>query len=92
MLHAMHRAHILPPLLVQLVELLIKDTLLLKVVVRLVQIQRRPRVLDRIVRVRLDVLAEHKPREEAQRQPPLPRFQEVQIDRIDHLLRRHKDI
>uniref|UniRef100_A0A182IMQ3 Uncharacterized protein n=1 Tax=Anopheles atroparvus TaxID=41427 RepID=A0A182IMQ3_ANOAO len=57
----------------------------------LVQLQRRPRVLDRVVRLRLDLGAEKLPGEKAQRHHAMVR-QVEQVHRIDDLLRRHDDV
>ena len=65
---------------------------LLEADVRLVEAQRRERVLDRVVRLGLDVLLEDEPGEEAEREPPLPRVDKVQVDRVDDLFGRDEDV
>lgn len=55
--------------------------------VGLVEPQRRVRVLDRVVRLRLDVLAKDEPRQEPERETTVARTQKIQIDRVDHLVR-----
>lgn len=56
------------------------------------QRERGARVLDRVVRLLLDRLVQHKPREEAQREAPLPLDAEVDVDRVEHLLWRDEDV
>jgi hypothetical protein len=56
-----HVTHVLLPSTIQLLQLVIKHPSFLERVVCLVQFQCRPRILDGIVCLRLDVLSEDEP-------------------------------
>ena len=79
-------------LLVQLFELLVENPFRLELVIGIVESKCAPGVLDRVVRVRLDVLAKHEPRKKAERQPALPSLEEVQVHGVNDLLRWDKDV
>lgn len=80
------------PLSIELVQFFIDDPLFLEIFVRLIKHQSRSRVLDRVVRVGLDVLVKHKPRKETKRKTTLTLSQEVKIYRVVHLLWRDVDV
>jgi len=82
----------LGPLSINLVQLFVENTLLLKVLESLVELQSRARVLDRVVRICLNVLVKHKPGEETKRKATLAFSQKVKIHRIYHLLWRDVDV
>lgn len=64
----------------------------LKVFVGLIKHKSRVRVLDRVVRVSLDVLVKYKPRKETKRKATLTLSQEVKIYRVIHLLGGNVDV
>jgi len=53
--------HMFAPLPVKLIQLFVKNPLFLEVLISLVKHQSRAGVLDRVVRIRLNVLVEYKP-------------------------------
>ena len=63
------KTYVLPPLAVELLELLIERAFILELQMDLIQLERGQSVLDRVVGIRLDVLVEHEPGQEAERQP-----------------------
>jgi hypothetical protein len=77
--------YVFAPLSVELVQLVVKNTLFFELLVGLVKHQRRTRVLDRVMGIGLNVLAKYKPRKETERKATLTLSQEVQVDRIYHL-------
>ena len=58
--------YVLLPSTIQLLQLVVKHAAFLELVIRLVQSQRRPCVLDRVVRFCLDVLSEDEPGEKTE--------------------------
>ena len=58
--------NVLSTFTIELLQFLIKDSLLFEFLERLVQPESRPRIFDRIVRIRLDILPQNVPRQEAQ--------------------------
>lgn len=79
-------------LAVHVLERVLPRPLGLEALVVLVQLQRRPGVLDRVVRVGLDRRVEHGVGEEPQRELALPRGEVVDVDRVDDLVRRDVDV
>jgi hypothetical protein len=63
--------YVFAPLSVELVQLFIKNTLFLELLVGLVKHQGRTRVLDRVMGIGLNVLAKNKPRKETERKATL---------------------
>ena len=58
----------------------------------LIQLERGQRVLDRVVGIRLDILVEHEPGQEAERQPALAVLEVIQVDSVDDLFWRNEDV
>lgn len=79
-------------LAVHLFERVLPCPLCLESLVVLVQLERCPRVLDRVVRVGLDRRVQDGVGEEPQRQLALPRGEVVNVDRVDDLMRRDVDV
>lgn len=82
----------MPPLAVELLELLIERAFILELQMHLIQLERGQRVLDRVVGIRLDVLVEHEPGQEAERQPALAVLEVIQVDSVDDLFWRNEDV
>ena len=77
---------------VELIQLVVERALRLELQVDLVQLQCRERVLDRVVRVRLDVFLEDEPGQETQRQSSLAVLEVIQVNGVDDLLWRDEDV
>lgn len=86
------RTHGLPAVAVDALEEVLPLALRLELIVLLVQLQRSPCILNRVVSVGLDGRLEHGPREEAERQLALPVRLVVNVDRVDDLLWRDVDV
>ena len=86
------QAYILSTFSIDFLKLLVERTLCLQLQVNLVQPESGQRILDGIVGVSLDILLQHEPSEEAQRQSTLTVLQVVQIDGVNDLFRRHEDV
>jgi hypothetical protein len=87
--------HILLALAVDLLELAHPNAFGLEALKREPEPERRERVLYRVVsvaRVGLDLLVEDEPGQEAEREPAVARLHEVNVDSVENVVRRDKDV